>query len=809
MNGTAALAEHLDTRTDTIISAWRDVAEQSGDVPEAEGLSYVEFADHIPELLERLADRLRGRPTDAASEGAKHGQMRWHQGYDVTGVVGELGHLRATLIRATFAVARERDFALAELESACTVINEIISEAAVEAVRQFQEASRAETLAARAAADHRQAAVQDAWIAAEAERAKLRTLLERLPVGVWVVDAAGVVVVLNREGERIQDFPADRTIGKVDFHAGDATDRPFRPDGPPSIPVRVPIVRALRGETIEQEEVPWRQGDRERIIIASAAPLLGAGGAVVGAVAVAQEITGRKRLEADLAVSEAQFRGIVEHSPAMIWRVGPDGACDFANRTLCDFLGRAPEQVLGFGWADSIQPEDRPAFLDAYRGSIAGREPIDRTLRLRRHDGQYRSVTALAAPYFDARGTVLGYLGTCLDITDRIDLERSLEQQRAMAEEASRHKTRLLAALSHDARTPLNAVVLSVQLLEMAHLGEPDPEVQQCLRTIRNSVGNVLDLLGDLLNLTKIDAGAMPAELSRFPLTPTLAECLSSVEAQARAKGLAVRLEPDGLEDLVVETDRAKLKQILCNLLSNALRYTDAGHIRLYGERTPDQIRIAVEDTGLGIAPGDQQRIFDEFATLEQPHRQAGEGTGLGLAICRRLANLLKGEITLGSEPGRGSTFTLALPASAVVPPAEPGAAAAPPAEAAPAAAGAILIVEDHLTSRQTLARVLVRMGYRTLEAGNGHDALALARQERPRVILMDVNMPVMDGIDATLALRADPRTRDITIFALTGDVSLVNQRRIGDAGVDGYLEKPVTRDALKRALDALPRPPT
>src|SRR5207302_1599058 len=154
----------------------------------------------------------------------------------------------------------------------------------------------------------------------------------------------------------------------------------------------------------------------------------------------------------------------------------------------------------------------------------------------------------------DPRGMFLGYLGTSLDITEQEDLKRELEQQRRRAEEASEHKTRLISALSHDARTPLNAVFLAAQLLEL-HVGDaPDPEVQECFRTIRHSVRNVLDLLGDLLDLSRIDAGALPAEVTRFPLEPCLAECLASIEPQARLKGLDIRLEPGELAHASLET---------------------------------------------------------------------------------------------------------------------------------------------------------------------------------------------------------------------------------------------------------------
>ena len=792
MSQTAALADHIDERTDAIIAVWRAAVERKGDVPDSHRLSYAEFVDHVPEILERIADRLRGEEAEVVGPGRKHGSVRWKQGYDVAEVVSELGHLRTALIRASFAHAGDLGYETVAVERAVGAINAVLDEAAAEAVRRFQEESQAGARVILAEVEQRRAAV-------DSERVKLQTVLNNLPVGVWVINARGAIVALNREGERIQGFPASETVDRVNLHDHRPHYDLSAPDGRPLASEELPALRALGGEDVVQQELLWRVGGESRLILANASPLRDAAGGVAGAVAGAQDVTERATLRAELARSESRFRAIAEQTPAMIWRTDADGRPDYFNPAWLEFRGRSPAQESGDGWAEGLHPDDAAARLDAFRDAFAAREPFEATYRLLRRDGVYRWVDDRAAPYADARGEFLGYLGSCLDITERVEFEESLEAQ-------SEHKSRLMAALSHDARTPLNAVFLAAQLLETQVRDQDDAEVQESLRVIRDSVRNVLDLLSDLLDLTRIDAGATPPEVSRFELESTLAECLSSIEPQAHAKGLDVRFEPDGLAGLHVATDRNKLKQILANLLSNALHYTERGQIRLTGHRTEDRLMIRVEDTGVGIAPEDHARIFDEFATLGTGRRESG-GTGLGLAICRRLVTLLQGEILLESTPGSGSTFTIALPARIVVDaPSDPDM----PTVAVSPASGPILIAEDHEPSRQALARVLRRLDYRVLEAGDGREAVEMARAERPFIVLMDVNMPGMDGIEAVRTLRADPRTRDLPIFALTGDVTIVNRRRIGEAGVDGYLEKPVTWDQIEQALarvrDRLPK---
>ncbi len=792
MSQTAALADHIDERTDAIIAVWRSVVERKGDVPDSLRLSYAEFVDHVPEIIERIADRLRGEPRSVDGAGQKHGSVRWKQGYDVAEVICEIGHLRTALLQATFAHAREHGFDLETIERAAGATNSVLDESAAEAVQRFQQESQARARELLAEAERRRLAV-------DGERGKLQTVLKNLPVGVWVINAEGAVIALNLEAERLQGFPASETVDRVNLHDHRPHYDLSAADGRPLDSEELPGLRALRGEDVLQQEILWRVGSEERSVLANASPLRDAAGTIAGAVVVAQDVSERARLRAELARSESRFRAIAEQTPVMIWRSDASGRCDYFNPAWLEFRGRSLAQESADGWADGIHPDDYDRCVATYLAAFGARGSFEMTYRILRRDGVYRWVNDRGAPYFDEEGGFVGYLGSCADITERVEFEEALGRQ-------SEHKSRLMAALSHDARTPLNAVFLAAQLLETQVKDGGDSEVQESLRVIRDSVRNLLDLLSDLLDLTRIDAGATPAEISRFALEPTLAECLSSIEPQARAKGLDVRFEPDGLAGVHLATDRSKLKQILANLLSNALRYTEHGHIRLYGHRDGERMRISVEDTGVGIAPEDHARVFDEFATLGQGRRESG-GTGLGLAICRRLAALLGGEFILDSTPGRGSTFTLSLPASILVD--APTDHDMPTLSITPAS-GPILVAEDHEPSRRALARVLRGLGYRVLEAEDGRAAVEMALGERPFVVLMDVNMPGMDGIEAVRTLRADPRTRDLPIFALTGDVTIVNRRRIGDAGVDGYLEKPVSWEQIEQALarvsDRLPK---
>jgi two-component system CheB/CheR fusion protein len=809
MSGTASLGDHLNTRADAIIALWRSAVTRDRAIPEANQLSYPEFADHIPELLDRIAARLRGLPASVTVPGIKHGRIRWRQGYDIAHVVSELGHLRNTLTRTTFEYARSGALDGDEVEASIAAMHDVLDEAMAESVAQFQEESIDQAKEVLQDVARRQSELAAERVAAEVERIKLKTILASLPVGVWVFDAEGTIQQVNREGERLQGFPASEVVGQVNIYQ-QIPYRVTRPGGSPILVEEHHAVRALRGEEVEQEEILWHQEDRTRSVIVSAAPLIAPSGQIRGALVVVQDITERKHAEELLLRQHAFNTAITKSLADAVAAMDIEGRVTFLNEAAEKVIGWSESELLGKSLHAAIHyqkpdgspfPEHECRMTAVLRtGQIARGEEF-----YTRREGSMFPASFAASPII-ADGRCIGVVKVFHDITETKALVAEVQRQRERAEEASQNKTRLMSALSHDARTPLNAVALAAQLIELQLKDHDNPEVQECLRTIRDSVANVLELLSDVLNLTRIEAGVVPVELSRFELEPMLAECMSAIETQARLKGIECSINCGSLKRATLETDRAKLKQIVGNLLSNALKFTERGSIQLLTDRDGDTIQIGVQDSGVGIPPENQVKVFEEFETLSRNDGSRSDGFGLGLAICSRLAHLLRGTIQLKSELGSGSRFTIVFPATVVAPAQVSSAEAVVSQAELTTTGGTILVAEDHTASRQMLAKVLRRRGYRILEAANGRDVLEHLKREKPLAVLMDVNMPVMDGIETTAALRADPKMRGLAVFALTGEVTSENLDRIRDAGVDGFLEKPVSPDALKQALASIQR---
>jgi signal transduction histidine kinase/ActR/RegA family two-component response regulator len=359
--------------------------------------------------------------------------------------------------------------------------------------------------------------------------------------------------------------------------------------------------------------------------------------------------------------------------------------------------------------------------------------------------------------------------------------------------EANRAKSEFLANVSHELRTPLNAIIGFSDLLRVSGIGELNQQQADFLSDIHESGEHLLRLINDILDLSKIEAGKMEVHLQPLPLPKAIGEAVAMLHPQASQKHL--RLEVDCSRGVTVgELDPGMFRQVLVNLLSNAVKFTpDGGRVEVIARREGADLVVQVADTGIGMRPEDTQKIFDEFFQVDGSYARNYGGTGLGLALVRRMVRMQGGEISVASTPDAGSRFTCRFwdcmrdEAPRVSP-------ARPPREA-PVAGGdgrTLLVVEDNPINRKLARNVLRSRGYRVLEAATGEDGLSMLERESVDLVLMDIQLPGMDGLEITRRLKADPRTAGIPVVALTAHAQENDEARAREAGCEGYITKPI-----------------
>jgi len=375
---------------------------------------------------------------------------------------------------------------------------------------------------------------------------------------------------------------------------------------------------------------------------------------------------------------------------------------------------------------------------------------------------------------------------------------------RDRANAANEAKSNFLAVISHELRTPMNGVLGAAQLLEMSDLR---PSQANYVSIIRRSGESLLVHLNDILDMTKIEAGRLEIDCVPTETSDLLNRLIGPFQAQAEAKGLSFNVERTGEHPALVRIDPLRLAQITHNLLSNAVKFTDRGTIVLatHKERLAEdrmRYRFTVTDSGGGIAADDLEQLFQPFSQVDASSTRRFGGTGLGLSICRRLAHLMGGEISVDSTPGVGSTFTLELEMEVLDWTASRHANDTPLMTDVKVASLNVLIVEDHPVNRMILEAWMGSMGHTCVMAENGQIALDLAAQQRFDLIVMDVNMPVMDGLTATRELRARAGPNRHTPIAVLSASARPEDHALGHAaGADAYVDKPVDFGALARLM--------
>jgi signal transduction histidine kinase len=376
------------------------------------------------------------------------------------------------------------------------------------------------------------------------------------------------------------------------------------------------------------------------------------------------------------------------------------------------------------------------------------------------------------------------------------EANQQLRVAQAEAERANRAKSRFLANMSHELRTPLNAIIGFSELLTDAGPGALDERTRKRFTDqIHSSGKHLLQLINDILDLSKVEAGQMDLHVQRVDIPSAVQEVVETVEPLARARGLILTSEVEPEVSLVA--DPARLRQMLLNLLSNAIKFTPSGgRVTVRAGVADGWVEMAVADTGVGIAPPDLGRLFGEFQQLDPETGRRPEGTGLGLALTKRFAQLHGGTVTVTSERGKGSTFTIRLPLAAPAHSARPANAAGP---AIDPDGPLVLVVDDNAQATEILGRTLERGGFRFEVARNGVEALDMARRLKPMAVTLDILLPGIDGWEVLNRLKEDPATRNIPVVV----ISVVDKPALGRAlGAIDYFVKPVDGKALLSRLE-------
>jgi PAS domain S-box-containing protein len=553
-------------------------------------------------------------------------------------------------------------------------------------------------------------------------------------------------------------------------------------------------------------------------------------------LSVARDISRRMALEADLRKRENQLWFALNEAMDGLWDWNVATSEVFFSPQLKAMLGYGPDEMPPrlATWSDNIHPEDSDRVMSTIGDHLAGkRKRYEAEYRLRNRNGAWLWVNDRGKVCErDAGGAPTRMVGMVQDVTRRRQAQDELARHRhhledlveertaalsiakEAAEAASRAKSSFLANMSHELRTPMAAIM---GMNGLALMRAQDPVLRDQLGKVEQASRHLLGLINDILDLSKIEAERMTLEATDFDLGSLMHSLVQLTSQRAEDRGLALALDlPDALARQAFNGDPLRLKQVLLNLVDNAIKFTPAGQVMVRVAAADAQpglmrLRFEVVDRGIGIDAPAQARLFNAFEQADNSMSRRYGGTGLGLAICKQLVAMMGGQIGVDSQPGEGSRFwfTVCLHTAAPLAPASAAAAAGQAlAQLKARHAGAlVLLVDDEPVSREVTAGLLQHAGLVLHAADDGTQALALARQHAYALVLMDMQLPQMNGLDATRAIRSDSLNRRTPIVALTANAFNDDRQRCLAAGMDDHLAKPVDGALLyQTVLDWLDR---
>jgi PAS domain S-box-containing protein len=668
--------------------------------------------------------------------------------------------------------------------------------------------------------------VRDRSAALATQNGLLESILNSLPDAVVMLDTDLRPVLMNPAAKRDLRAdvrrPTDWLTDYEVFAAGSTT--PLTPD-------QAFVARVLDGEVIEGFELRVRERPtgRERWIDASVRPVRGPDGTIQGGLLVLRDVTGRY----DAKIERALFASVASFVPDAVMSLSPQGIVTSWNAGAERLFGYRSDEVIGRSITLAV-PEDRrdePQKLAALLG--AGKTVQNFETRVFRKDSTPVDIVISASAIRTFPGRIEGYAVTARDNTEHKRLHEELQRARDLAIEAAQTRATFLANMSHEIRTPLNAIVGMAELLQLTNLTR---EQRERAAIIESSSKLLIAIVNDILDFTKLSAGRVVLEKIVFDLRELAKTTVAAFQGAAAQKGIALNLHLHENLPLRLRGDPTRLHQILNNLISNAIKFTEQGAVFISFARDHDAaqeetIRFQVKDTGIGIAREVQARLFEPFVQAESSTARRYGGTGLGLVISAQLARQMGGEIALESTPGEGSTFSFTARFEKAGDEEEPETLRVsrdgePTAEVEAAArlnssvskgrgavtrrpnrpnhAPRILVVEDNPVNRELAAEQLRVLGYQGDIVGDAQAALDALARKIYDLVLMDCEMPVMDGYEATREIRRrENGGRRVAIVAMTANATHEQRDRCLEAGMDDFLSKPVRLQTLAAMLES------
>jgi len=648
-----------------------------------------------------------------------------------------------------------------------------------------------------------------------AQKALEQAILDGAHAVIIGLDLEGRVNRWNHAAEAMLGYPAEEVVGQatpllwrlpeeLEALAEEIAKRVGR-----RVQAGVEVLQVAASIPGFATECRYRARDGSLIpVLLSLSQVRGPGGELLGSMGIALDLRDLERVKEALKHSEERYRRLAERLPGVVYQsqVWPDGrrAWPFISPQFIELFG-----VETWAWEQNpnypitkIHPEDRAGYLRLQEAATQNLVPLIWEGRVfSERPGEMKWIRARSNPALQADGSIL-WDGLMEDVTELKRGEEALRLSETRAQEASRAKSAFLASMSHELRTPLSAILGYSRLMARDPARSEEDQIQ--LDHVLRAGEHLLSLINDVLSLSKIEAGKM--ELRRVPFDPAalVREVESLFRLTAAGKGLAFDVETKGLPTQV-EGDPAKLRQVLVNLLGNALKFTTHGRVRLQVGWAMELFTASVEDTGPGIPHSEREQLFGAFNQTTQGHTVGG--TGLGLHISRALLTLMGGEIGVESDPGRGSTFFFQLPLPETEVPAHLSALGRVIQLADGEAQRHVLVVDDRPENRDILGRLLTLVGFRCSLAVDGREALERWEAGRPDLILMDLRMPVMDGFEAVARLRAreaETGAANTPVIAISASVYDVSREDLLQRGFDAFLTKPIDEDHLFEALEEL-----